>query len=120
MDIAIDPVTGDLVIEGGDLKLVDGIDAIAQHVAIRLQLFQGEWFLDTRVGVPYYQSILVKNPDLVLVRSIIRTAILSTPGITGLDSFDLDFDAATRALTVAFEASTTEGPLVFDRELIIG
>jgi hypothetical protein len=120
MDIALDPDTGDLLIEGGDLALLDGVEAISQHVAIRLQFFQGEWFLDTRVGIPYYQRVLVKNPDLNAVRFLLRAAVASTPGIGELQSFSTEYANASRTLSVEFEASTEDGPLTFDRELIIG
>lgn len=120
MDLALDPLTGDLLVEGGDLQLLDGLDAIAQHVAIRLQFFRGEWFLDTRIGVPYFTDILVKNPDLNIVRFLLRAAVASTPGVINLQSFDMVFEGITRALNVDFEAETEEGPLEFDRELILG
>jgi hypothetical protein len=119
MDLAIDTTSGDLVIEGGDLKLLEGIDSIVQDIAVRLQFFQGEWFLDTRIGIPYFGSILVKNPDLGVVRFLLRSTVSSTPGITNITRFDLDFDAATRVLRVDFDAETEEGPFTFDRELIL-
>jgi len=83
-------------------------------------MFKGEWFLDTRVGVPYYDSILIKNPDLVVIRSIFRNAILSTPGIANLDALTTAFDAASRKLTVEFTAIKEDGgTLDFSKEFII-
>lgn len=117
MDIALDPDTGDLLIEGGDLVLTTGRDAILQHLTIRLQFFLGEWEWDTRIGVPYFQDVLVKAPDLNVVRTLLRETITSTPGVTGLQNFELDLDG--RTLRLDFEASTTEGPVTFDRELIL-
>jgi len=119
VDIALDSLTGDLLVEGGDLQILEGVDSIEQHVAIRLQFFQGEWFLDTRIGIPYFTNILVKNPDLGAVRFLLRNAVATTPGIDKIERFDLAFDAAARKLSVDFEASTEEGTLTFDRELIL-
>lgn len=119
-DLKLSTLDDDLDLTGEQLSIVDGDDAIIQHLLIRLRLFKGEWFLDTRVGVPYYDSILVKNPNLVAIRSIFRNAILSTPGIASLDTLETSFDAATRKLTVTFSAIKDDGgTLDFSKEFII-
>lgn len=118
-DLKLDTTTHDLDLTGDTLSLVDGIDAIRQHLAIRLQMFLGEWFLDTRVGIPYFESILVKDPDLIAVRSIYRQAILGAPGVISLGQFELLFDTPTRKLTLNFEAVTDSGETLEFREFII-
>lgn len=119
-DIAIDPVTGDLDLTGGDLNIVDGVDAIAQHVRIRLRTFLGEWFLDQRIGVPYYQQILVKNPATNTVRRILQEVVATTPGIVSVDDFSTDYDGPTRVLSVRFTATADGGAqLQFTDELIV-
>lgn len=119
MDLALDINTADLVIERGDIALVEGIDAIRQDVSTRLQFFKGEWFLDTRIGVPYYQSILIKNPNFTQVRFLLQQTVTTTPGVNTIDRFDMSFDSTKRSLSVDFSASTTEGQLIFDQELIL-
>jgi len=119
MDIALNQDTWDIELAQGDLRTVDALDAITQHVAIGLQFFRGEWLLDQRIGIPYYQNILIKNPDFNLVRFLLREAVLQTPGVTGLTSFTTTFTPAPRSLGVQFEGQTTDGPLVFDRELVL-
>ena len=109
-DIALDG-NGDWQVTAGDLVLVAGQAAILQAIRIRLQFFKGEWFLDEDAGVPYFQSVLVKNPDPNLLQTIFRDAILATPGVLGLPSLTLTLDRSTRSLTVAFRASTDEGEL---------
>ena len=120
MDLLLDS-QGDLDISTGDLQLTTGGEAIAQHLRIRLQFFLGEWFLDSRIGIPFFQSILIKNPATNVVRSIFRAAILSTPGVISLSELTIDFDGPTRTLAVAFTAETevTDEPLVFEQEFII-
>lgn len=110
-DLKLDSVTGDLVIENGDLVLVADADALTQTIRTELQLFQGEWFLDESAGMPYYQSILVKNPSLSAVREIFRKKILSIPGVNALLSIALQFDGATRALSVSFRVDSDFGAL---------
>lgn len=103
-DFLIDTSTGDIDLSTNDLQVVTGTDATVQHLRTRLRLFQGEWFFDLRVGVPYFEQILVKNPNLVAVTGIFRSAIQSTPGVERLDRIDIDFDSASRTLTVEFTA----------------
>lgn len=121
-DIKLDASNNDIDLSNNQLELVDETDAIAQHLLVRLRFFKGEYFLDQRLGVPYYQSILVKNPRLVVVRSIFREVILETPGVLELLRFDLDFDTTTRTLSTDFSVrvTTQETPLDFSEEFIIG
>ncbi len=119
-DLKLNVQTGDLEIgPDGDLIIVTGLDAIAQHLRIRLQFFRGEWFLDTRLGIPYYEEVLIKAPDLNVVQSLLREAIRETPGVIAINSFELDFEGVTRRLSLDFEALTTEGPLRFTEDFVI-
>ena len=95
---------GELDLTTGDLVFVTGADAVAQHLKIRLRFIRGEYFLDTRVGLPYYSQIWVKNPNLAAVETIYRRAIRETPGVDTLDRFDFSFDASTRELSIGFSA----------------
>ncbi len=110
MDLKVDD-NGDLVVENDDLVLLTGLDAIIQHLKIRFRLFLGEWFLDTRVGIPWFEDILRKSPDLNVVNSLLREVITTTPGVIAITAFDLAVDSATRVLSMRFSASTTEGPI---------
>lgn len=106
---AANPTEGDLHLDGEAAVLVDGREAIAQHLRIRLRFFLGEWFLDERQGIPFYRDILVKNPSRRLVESILKRVIVDTPGVDSLDKFELSIDAATRSATVSFTVVTTDG-----------
>jgi len=91
----------------GDIKVDDFVfdkDVILLAVKSRLQFFQVEWFLNTEDGTPYFQDILVKPARLPLIEGILKRRILETPGIAALNSFELNFEASTRKLSVEFEA----------------
>lgn len=117
-DLRLATTDYDLELSNGDLVLTVESDAIRQHVQQRLWTFFAEWFLDTSVGVPYYQLILVKSPSLDNVEGILRETILATPGISELNSFVLDYDNATRQLSVEFQAKARDE--VIDFSLVIG
>ena len=116
-DLTLDS-TGDLFLDEIDLVLNSGQEAIQQHMSQRLRTFVGEWFLNLTVGVPYYQQILVKNPDPVIVDSVLKKEIIDTPGTKRLLDFDLDVDTTSRLLTLAFKAETIEGSVInFSEEI---
>lgn len=116
-DLLLDTNSHDLDTSGYKLHLSSGLDATAQRIKIRLKLFLGEWFLDTAAGVPYYEDILIKNPDLNLVKAALQQQILTTPEVVELISFDLQLDNQTRTLSVTFAATTTSG--LIEDELIL-
>ena len=107
---------GDIELEGNDFVLTAGIDAIEQHLSQRLKTFLEEWFLDKRIGIAYLQQILKKNPDPVVVDSIIKREIINTPGIKELTRFVLDI-SSSRVLTLTFSARTAEGVINFSEAI---
>ena len=112
---------GDLFLDNsGSAVLVEDDEAIVQQLLIRFKFALGEWFLDIRIGVPFFQEILVKNPNLTRVRAIYRQLILTTPGIESLEKFSLTLVVSTRALSLSFTARKTDGgTLEFNEEFII-
>ena len=108
IDLGLHRTTGDVVVDNGDLVLVDGLDRVIQQVKITLKFFKGEYGLDTNQGVPYYEDILEKNPDLIVVTSDIRDAILSVEEVTSVDNIQLEYDA-DRHLTLSCLIHSTYG-----------
>lgn len=118
-DIALDE-NGDLDSSDGDLHLLSDLDAVKQDITIRLQMFRGEWFLDTEEGMPYFQEILVKNPNINAIKTLFANAILSTPTVTSVNNLALDYDKALRTLLVSFDAtSTLVGPIDYERKFTV-
>ncbi len=107
-DILLDTETHDLVFVDGDLVLVADV---AQAVKIRLLFVQGDWFLNRAAGLPYFEKILVKNPNIDHVAAIYRRVIVDTPGVGEITKFVFDFDAATRIFTLDWAADTDEGEI---------
>ena len=109
-DISLDPDTGDLLLQDGDLVLTDGLESRRQHLEIRLRTFLEEWFLDTTVGVPYFQQLFTqKNPDTLLIQSVIRDEAEKTPGIIAITSFSFEIISRTRDLRVQLTADSVDG-----------
>lgn len=118
MDLTLEG--GDLKISQGDLLLNDGVDAIAQHLKIRLRFFRGEWFLNLDEGVPYFQEVLRKNPSSRALGAFFRNIIVNTPGIASVGTVTLDYDAGERTLDVQFTATTVDGETItYDSFLVV-
>jgi hypothetical protein len=107
---------GDLAIENGTFVLLDDLGAeTAQRLKIKFRFFLGEWEIDRRVGLPLFEQVLVKTPDLGVLRKMYREVITKDPAVASLGSIILDLDAPTRRLSLSFEAMLNDGSsLVFE------
>lgn len=89
---------------------------VAEDTQQRLQakygLFLGEWFLDTREGVPYYRDVLKRGPNMTVVRSVLQKVATDDPAVENVTRFDVVLDAATRRLSVEFTAQLTSGEVL--------
>jgi hypothetical protein len=103
---------GDLELEGGDLQLASGIEAVRQDATARLRFIRGEWFLDATVGLPYFTDVFVKAPDLARLRVLFGAELRATPGVGEVTDLALDFDRAARQLTWRFRATSDLGEVV--------
>jgi hypothetical protein len=102
----------ELDLTGGRLNFVTDADEVRQLIGTRLALVRGEWFLDPDAGLPLFERVLVKAPNLALVKNEVRKVILATPGVTALASLDLALDRS-RALSGSWVART-------DRSIVSG
>lgn len=79
---------------------------VAQNITIRLKLIQGEWFLNTQLGVPWFEKIFVKNPDLSAIDIIIKSVISETPEVTGIVAYSSQILRASRKIKITVIATT--------------
>jgi hypothetical protein len=117
-DIAL-PTYKDLLVVNNDLSLTSdaypegtaplATNPVLQDILQRIRFFLGEWFLDNTQGIPYFQQILVKNPDQSKIDAIFQNVILGTPGVTQLSSYSFNVNTGARILTVTFSCLTTTG-----------
>lgn len=101
MDILLNRNTHDIVPGTYDLQTVRGVDLIRQRLKQRILTILGEWFLDTEIGLPWFQEFSEKGVDLDRVRALMIRQIVNTQGVTDLVEFDLAL-GANRRLTVNF------------------
>ena len=116
-DLAMDMTSGDLVLRDGDVLLIDNAERVAQQILITLRFWLGEWFLDTKDGIPYLEYVLVKSPNLLHIRQIFTEAMEKVDGVKRVEEMNLAFDIKNRSLHVDYEVSTDYG-LITRREVL--
>lgn len=115
----------DLLVVDNDLILTSdaqegGTNNILQDVLQNIRFFLGEWYLDNTLGVPWFQQILVKNPDQANIDTILLNTILNVPGVIGVSQYSFEPNLAKRILTVDFICQTTSGPVQYSGTLTTG
>jgi len=96
---------GDLAVVNGDFATVGGPDAVPQGIRIRVRSQFGEMYLDGAQGVDWQGSILVKGANPVVVRELIREAIVDTPDVTAAVGTQVQI-TADRQGSVSYTAAT--------------
>lgn len=103
---------GDMYADDLGLVLTGDAPGVLQQTNLRLRFFKGEWFLDDERGMPWWQRILVKNPDVVEIEGYFRDAILSVRGVRELTYLASSYtDAKNREFQIEWRASTDLGEL---------
>lgn len=74
--------------------------------------------MDVTHGVPYLDYVLIKNPNFTLIRELFREQILKVDGVTNLVNIDIDFNPATRQMSLSYEAETEYG--IVTRKEVLG
>lgn len=100
-------MTGDLALDRGRASLTSGVAAKTQRLKLRLQLQRGEYALDLRRGIPYLTAIFGKGTR-ALAESILRRAVLTSPGIASIEQWTFALDRERRA-SIQLRARSTDG-----------
>ena len=111
-DIKVDLNTHDLVIEDGDLILLNSEAEVSrQTLKINLLFFQGEWFLDLDYGIPYIQRILTKGATKQIIDTIIKNAIRRSYQIQSIETFTSEIKGEEYIVS-QFTGVTVDGSIV--------
>ena len=103
----------DLALVNGELQIVRGAEAVAQHVVMRLRSFLGEYVYDRGLGVPYQQVIFQRGTSLASIDQILRQVIVNTPGVVEVLDLDLDVDRGQQRLKARGRIRVTDDVVPF-------
>lgn len=93
--------SGDLVIgENGDISLTQ---SRRQAVQIRLRWLYGEWRFAPENGVPYFEEIMVKNPDTARIKQIIRSEVMGVDGMLDVKNLEVKVNSQLRTVRITFD-----------------
>lgn len=117
LDIKLDKITHDIDLSTFDLQLIDELDQLEQKLKIVLKFFFAEWFLDTTVGIKFIESVYVSNPNLTLIDSLFKTAILEVKDVNELTAYDSIYNKTSRSFSLTFTVKSTFGELSTTQEV---
>ena len=95
----------------GDYGFADGAQAVKQGIECRVKLFQGEYWLNQGLGVPWLTDVLIKNPKPIVVKAVIGQAIADTPDVSQVVNVSYDVESRTRRGAVSYTAVSTAGTI---------
>ncbi len=102
-DILLDK-KGDIALtEEGDISLVT---SPVQAVLIKLKWFFKEWVFDPEKGIPWFESILVKDPDIDGIKKRMIREMLDVDDVLEVPRLDISVDPKTRQADIRFTIRT--------------
>jgi hypothetical protein len=110
-------VDGDISFSNGKVETSTGAEYAAQQLRSRLRVFFGEYFRDTKRGVPYREQIMTGSPDMTIISTIFINEFLKTPGLIKLTKFDVIPDTSNRSIKVEARYTTKDGIEIFNEVL---
>ena len=104
----------DLVIEDGNLVVIEGDDSLKQTLHRRLLTVKGGYRYDLSQGVPYFERILGKNPDLETIRIIYRQTLLQHPEVREVKDITFEVDSNRQLINTRILVTTKDAPLTLN------
>lgn len=114
MDILLDG-NGDLAFKGTDIILAN---SVRQKINIRLKWFFQEWRWDDEAGIPYFEYLFIKNPDVAQIKELIEEQIFNVDEVTEVNDVSIEINSLKRLAIIGYEAVTDEE--TFKEEVMIG
>ncbi len=120
-DLLLDPEAHDLLFINGETPMTyENKVTLAQRLKIKLLTFQSEWFLDTTVGLPYFQTILTRGVSKTTIDSLYQEAILSEPDVIEIVEFNSIIDVEARSYNLSFRVKTNQNQTTDYVDILLG
>lgn len=109
----------DFLVQNGDLVMTSdiesgGTDPVLQDCIQSISWIAGEWFLDIQSGVPFFQEIFVKNPDLDAVNAIFMSVLQQVPGVVAITFAQFTPNFGARSIGAQFSIQKTTGVVSYN------
>jgi hypothetical protein len=106
-------MNGDLVIENGDLVMLDGATELAQCCQLVLSTNKGEWFLNPALGIDF-SRLRGKGVTAEAIQEQIRSGLRQESRIKTIDSISVSLDTSVRQAKAFFKATADNGLAISD------
>lgn len=104
---------GDWDLSSGNFVVVtDVATETGQKLDNLFGLAKGEWFPDTRIGVPLLDFFLVKNPNLMVTEQVCRNVCTFAPAVTSVAQVDQTYTPAERDLEIDIKCALDDGTIL--------
>ena len=104
-DILLDNAGDIALTKDGDLSLVT---SPVQEVLIKLRWYFAEWVFDSDKGIPWFESILVKNPDIDGIKKMLIKEILDIDDVIEVPLMNILIDKVNRTSVIHFRFRTSK------------
>ncbi len=106
----------------GDIKLTEDGDILlvtspVQEVLIKLRWYLAEWVFDPEKGIPWFESILIKNPDIEGIKKRLTREILEADDVLEVTSMDIRVWPDSRKALISFRFRTDKE--TYDEEVVL-
>ena len=113
-DILLDRDRDIRLTEARDISLVT---SPVQEVLIRFRGYFAEWVFDPEKGIPWFESVLVKNPDIDGIRKRLTREMLEADDVLEVTRLDIRVDPESRNAVIRFQFRTDKE--TYDEEVIL-
>lgn len=110
-DLALDS-NGDLILTGGDLKLVQGTAAIVQECRTALGLWAGEYPFDIEVGTQWQTILNTKAISDATITAEVRRVLLNVDGVVSVDNIEIARNTVARTARISAAVRGNEGAVL--------
>lgn len=94
---------GDIVLnESGDISLTE---SIKQRILTQLRWIKGEWRLGPEFGFPWFEVLLVKNPQFEQIKRLLQDEIRKIDGVQTVKITEVVYDKKSRKARFRFECT---------------
>lgn len=121
MDLLLDTNTNDIIFINGQCPVTQLLtDVVVQRLKITLYTFLGEWFLDTTIGVPYFQQIFGKIRSKATVDLIFQRIIADDPDVIEILTFDSSLSSGDRGYSMTFQVRVSDNTASLPITIAVG
>jgi hypothetical protein len=80
----------------------DDKEQFIQRLRIKLKTFKGEWFLNTDIGIDYFNEVFTNKSNIEKIKNIFKVAIMEEKESVKLKEFELTMDSDRKIFLYAF------------------